>query len=173
MGKRLCSKVNSLLRDFAVIKAKLDAQRALASSRSVGNSPQRRPGGSQKSVDTVGGPLPSSRGKGKPRPSFVGRGQQRPTKLNPAANRRVPVDTSEGSEVDHPSLKEAMTQVPSTYDERASLDFKHITAMYKKSWTDCEDAYVFGVEFRKDISIYKLIEAPPEFNIRNKEMKLV
>ena len=39
VGKRLCSKVNSLLRDFAVIKAKLDEQRALAASRSVGNSP--------------------------------------------------------------------------------------------------------------------------------------
>ena len=26
VGKRLCSKVNSLLRDFVVIKAKLDAQ---------------------------------------------------------------------------------------------------------------------------------------------------
>ena len=173
VGKRLCSKVNSLLRDFAVIRAKLDAQRALASSRSVGHSPQRRPGGSQGSLDTVEGPLSSSRGKGKPRPSSASRGQQRPSKLNPAANRRVPVGASEGSEVDHPSLKEAMTQVPSTYDERASPDFKHITAVYKKFWTDCEDAYVFGIDFRKDISIHRLIEAPPEFNIRMKEMKLV
>ena len=83
------------------------------------------------------------------------------------------MDTSEGSGIDHPSLKEAMTQVPSTYDERASPDFKHITAVYKKFWTDCEDAYVFGVDFRKDISIHRVIEAPPEFNIRMKEMKLV
>ena len=81
--------------------------------------------------------------------------------------------TSEGSGVDHPSFKEAMTQVPSTYDEWASPDFKHITAVYKKFWTDCEDSYVFGVDFRKDISIHRLIEAPPEFNIRMKEMKLV
>ena len=109
VGKRLYSKVNSLLRDFTVIKAKLDAQRALTSSRSVGNSPQRRPGGSQGSVDTAGGPLSSSRGKAKPRPSSAGCGQQRPSKLNPAANRRVPVGTSEGSGVDHPSLEEAMT----------------------------------------------------------------
>ena len=173
MEKQLCSKVNSLLRDFAVIKAKLDMQRALASSRSVGNSPQRRPRGSQGSVDTAGGPLSSSRGKAKPRSSSAGRRQQRPSKLNPAANRRVLVGTSEGSGVDHPSLKEAMMQVPSTYNERASPDFKHITAVYKKFWTDCEDAYVFGVDFRKDISIQRLIEAPPEFNICNKEMKLV
>ena len=173
MGKRLYSKVNSLLRDFVVIKAKLDAQRALASSRSVGNNPQRRPRGSQGSVDTAGGPLSSSRGKAKPQPSSAGHGQQQPSKLNLAANRRVPVGTSEGSGVDHPSLKEAMTQVPSTYDEKASSDFKHITVVYKKFWTDCEDAYVFGVDFRKDISIHRLIEAPPEFNIRMKEMKLV
>ena len=75
--------------------------------------------------------------------------------------------------MDHPSLKEAMTQVPSTYDERASPDFKHIMAVYRKFWTDCEDAYIFGVDFRKDISIHRLIEAPLEFNIRMKEMKLV
>ena len=74
VGKRLCSKVNFLLRDFAVIKAKLDAQRALASSRSVGNSPQRRPRGSQGLVDRAGGPLSSSRGKAKPKPSSAGRG---------------------------------------------------------------------------------------------------
>ena len=132
VGKRLCSKVNSLLRDFAVIKAKFDMQRALASLRSVGNSPQRRPGGSQGSINTTGGPLSSSRGKAKPRPSSVGRGQQRPSKLNPAANRLVPVGTLEGSGVDHPSLKEAMTQDLSTYDERAFLDFKHIMVVYKK-----------------------------------------
>ena len=110
--KQLCSKVKSLLRDFAVIKAKLDAQRALASSRFVGNSPQRRLGRSQRSVDIAEGPLSTSRGKAKPRPSSACRGQQRPSKLNPAANRRVLVGTSEGSGVDHPSLKEAMMTSP-------------------------------------------------------------
>ena len=70
--KRLCSKVNSLLRDFVIIKAKLDVQRALAASRSVGNSPQRKAGGSQGSVNTTEGPLSTSRGKAKPRLSSAG-----------------------------------------------------------------------------------------------------
>ena len=35
VGKRLCTKVNSLLQDFSVIREKLEAQRAFASPRSV------------------------------------------------------------------------------------------------------------------------------------------
>ena len=34
-GKRLCTKVNSLLQDFSVIRGKLEAQRAFASPRSI------------------------------------------------------------------------------------------------------------------------------------------
>jgi hypothetical protein len=66
-----------------------------------------------------------------------------------------------------------MTQVPSAYEERATLDFKQITAVYKKFWSDCEGAYVFGVDFRADLPIDRLVEAPASFNIRMKEDKLV
>ena len=43
LGKRLCTKVNSLLQDFSVIRGKLEAQRAFASPRSV--SREKRPPG--------------------------------------------------------------------------------------------------------------------------------
>ena len=43
VGKRLCTKVNSLLQDFSVIRGKLEAQRAFASPQSV--SRERRPPG--------------------------------------------------------------------------------------------------------------------------------
>ena len=43
VGKRLCTKVNSLLQDFSVIRRKLEAQRAFASPRSV--SREKRPPG--------------------------------------------------------------------------------------------------------------------------------
>ena len=173
VGKRLCSKVNSLLRDFSVIKVKLDAQRALASSRSVGNSPNRPPTGSQGSVDTAGRAPSTSRRKAKRRSSSTGRAQPRTSNLNPAATSRRPVGTSSASEVDHPSMKEAMTQIPSSYDERATPDYKHITAVYKKFWEECEDAYIFGVDFRKDVSIERLKNVPADFNIRVKEDRLV
>ena len=43
VGKRLCTKVNSLLQDFSVIRGKLEAQRAFASPCSV--SREKRPPG--------------------------------------------------------------------------------------------------------------------------------
>ena len=71
VGKRLCTKVNSLFQDFSVIRGKLEAQRAFASPRSVSRE-KRPPSPSQGSVDTVG--ASPALGKAKPRrPSaFVG-----------------------------------------------------------------------------------------------------
>ena len=64
VGKRLCTKVNSLLQDFSVIRGKLEAQRAFASPCSVSRE-KRPPGPSQGSVDMAGA-NPAS-GKVKPR----------------------------------------------------------------------------------------------------------
>ena len=52
VGKRLCTKVNSLLQDFSVIRGKLEAQRVFTSARSV-SMEKRPPGPSQGSVDTA------------------------------------------------------------------------------------------------------------------------
>ena len=86
VGKRLCTKVNSLLQDFSVIRGKLEAQRAIASPRSV--SKERRPlGPSQGIVDTAGASLAS--GKAKPRrPSASG--GERPTRKSPLASSSGP-----------------------------------------------------------------------------------
>ena len=64
VGKRLCTKVNSLLQDFSVIRGKLEVQRAFASPRSVSRE-KRPPSPSQGFVDTVG-TSPAS-GRAKPR----------------------------------------------------------------------------------------------------------
>ena len=70
VGKRLYTKVNSLLQDFSVIRGKLEAQRAFASPRSVSRE-RRSPGPSQGFVDMAGA-SPAS-GKAKPRrPSASG-----------------------------------------------------------------------------------------------------
>ena len=82
VGKRLCTKVNSLLQDFSVIKRKLEAQRAFANLRSFSRE-KRPPGPSQGSVNTVGA-SPAS-GKAKPRRPSASVGG-RPTRNSPLAS---------------------------------------------------------------------------------------
>nr|PNR28878.1 hypothetical protein PHYPA_027570 [Physcomitrium patens] len=171
-GKRLCTKINSLLQDFSVIKGKLEAQKLLAAPRSVRRE-VRAVGGSQASVDTVAPAPSSSREKAKLRSSSAGRGSTRSSPIAPSGDRRAASGSSQVSEVQHPTFTDAMTDVPSSYEPQSKPDFKHITAVYKKFWSECEDAYIFGVNTKKGISIDKLIDAPTEFNIRSKEDKLV
>ena len=64
VGKRLCTKVNSLLQDFSVIRSILEAQRAFASPRSVSRE-KRVPGPSQGSVDIAEAGPASGRAKPK------------------------------------------------------------------------------------------------------------
>nr|PNR49410.1 hypothetical protein PHYPA_011306 [Physcomitrium patens] len=151
-GKRLCTKINSLLQDFSVIKGKLEAQKLLAAPRSIRRE-VRAVGGSQASIDTAAPTPSSSWGKVKPRSSSAGRGSTRSSPIAPSGDRRAASSSSQVSE--------------------SKPDFKHITAVYKKFWSECEDAYIFGVNTKKGISIHKLIDAPTEFNIRSKEDKLV
>ena len=103
VGKRLCTKVNSLLQDFSVIRGKLEAQRAFASRRSVSRE-RRPPGPSQGSVDTAGASPASSKAKPK-RPSASG--GERPTRKCPLASssgRQFAGATSQVSEVAEASL---------------------------------------------------------------------
>ena len=66
-----------------------------------------------------------------------------------------------------------MSKVPSSYEPQKKVDFKHITAVYKKFWSECKDAYIFGVDEKKELSIDKMVDAPAEYNIRSREDKLV
>ena len=77
------------------------------------------------------------------------------------------------SEVAEASLADAMSKVPSSYEPQKKADFKHINAVYKKFWSECEDAYVFGVDAKRELSINQLVDAPTEYNIRSREDKLV
>ena len=77
------------------------------------------------------------------------------------------------SEVAEASLANTMSKVPSSYEPQKKADFKHITAVYKKFWLECEDAYIFGVDEKKELSIDKMVDAPAEYNIRSREDKLV
>ena len=170
--KRLCTKVNSLLQDFSVIRRKLEAQRAFASPCSVSRE-RRPPGPSQGFVDTVGA-SPAS-GKAKPmRPSASG--GERPTRkssLASSSGRQPAGAASQVSEVAEASLTDAMSKVPSSYEPQKKANFKHINAVYKKFWSECEDAYVFGVDAKRELSIDQLVDAPAEYNIRSREDKLV
>ena len=77
------------------------------------------------------------------------------------------------SEVAEASLAEAMNKVPSSYEPQKKADFKHINMVYKKFWSECKDAYIFGVDAKRELSIDQLVDAPAEYNIRSREDKLV
>ena len=134
---------------------------------------KRPPGPSQGSVDTTGA-SPAS-GKAKPRrPSTsVGGRPIRNSPLASSSSRQPGGATSQMSEVAKPSLADAMSKVPSSYERQKKADFKHITVVYKKFWSECEDAYIFGVDEKKKLSIDKMVDAPMEYNIRSREDKLV
>jgi hypothetical protein len=48
-----------------------------------------------------------------------------------------------------------------TYRTNQKPDYKQVSAMYKKYWETCTSAYIFGTEEKKELSIEKLIDAPP------------
>ena len=108
IGKRLCTKVNSLLQDFSVIRGKLEAQRAFASPRSVSRE-KRPPSPSQGSLDTAGASPTSGRAKPRRPSASVG---ERPTQKSPLASssgRQHAGATSHVSDVAEASLADAMT----------------------------------------------------------------
>ena len=172
VGKRLCTKVNSLLQDFSVIRGKLETQRAFASPWSVSRE-KRLPGPSQESVDTAGAsPAPA---KAKPRrPSGSGGDRTiRKSNLASSSGQQPAGAASQVSEVVEASLADAMSKVPSSYEPQKKADFKHITEVYKKFWSECKDAYIFGVDAKQELSIDRMVDAPTEYNIRSREDKLV
>ena len=77
------------------------------------------------------------------------------------------------SKVAEASLTNAMSKVPSSYEPLKKANFKHINAVYKKFWSKCEDAYIFGVDAKKELSIDQLVDSPAKYNIRSREDKLV
>ena len=172
IGKRLCTKVNSLLQDFSVIRGKLEAQRAFANLRSM--SREKRPTGpSQGSVDTAGAGLASGRAKPRRQSASVGGRPNRSSPLASSSGRQPTVATSQVLKVAEASLADAMSKVLSSYEPQKKANFKHINAVYKKFWSECEDAYIFGIDAKRELSIDQLVDAPAEYNIWSREDKLV
>ena len=172
VGKRLCTKFNSLLQDFSVIKGKLEAQRAFASPRSVSRE-KRVPGPSQGFVDTVGVGPTSGRAKPRRQSASVDGRLNRSSPLASSSGQQPPAATSQVLEVAEASLADAMSKVLSSYEPQKKANFKHINTVYKKFWSECKDAYIFEVDAKKELSIDQLVDAPAEYNIRSKEDKLV
>ena len=171
-GKRLCSKICTLFQDFSNIMAKLEAQKAMSTPRSVSrdNRPQGRSYGSL-DTDTAG--PSSSQAKPKRRSASAGPRISRSSPLASSSARRPTRNTSQQSEVAEANLVDAMGEVPQSWQPQVKPDFKHLNQVYQKFWTECEDAYVFGVNEKKDLPLHKLVDAPSEFNIREKEQKVV
>ena len=86
---------------------------------------------------------------------------------------RAPSKDSEASEIAEASYVNEMENIPHSQATDGKPDYKHVSQVYKKFWTTCEDAYVFDVGDKKEIDISQLIEAPATFNIRSKQTNIV
>ena len=134
---------------------------------------KRPPGPSQGSVDIAGAGPASGRAKPRRQSASMGGQPNRSSPLASSLGRQPAAATSQVSEVAEASLAEAMNKVPSSYKPQKKADFKHITAVYKKFWSEYEDTYIFGVDAKKELSFDKMVDAPTEYNIRSREDKLV
>ena len=164
--KQLCTKVNTLLQDFSIIRGKLDAQRSFATPRAV-------EGQSQGSLETATAEPSSTKAKPRPRSASASGRVQRSSPLTSSYSCRPTLGAFNLSEVANASLAEAMSKVQLAYESQKEPDFKHINTVYKKFWSECKDAYVFGVDEKKDLSIARLVSASAKYNIHSKEKKLI
>ena len=80
---------------------------------------------------------------------------------------------NEVSEVAEGSYVDEMENVPHSRATDKKPDYERVSQVYKKFWTTCEDAYVFGIGDKKEIDICQLIVAPSTFNIRSKQANIV
>ena len=171
-GKRLCTKVNKLLQDFPIIRSKLDAQRSFAIPRTIERQTKVK-GQSQGSLETATAWPSLTMAKPRPLSASTGGRAQRSSLLTSSQSCRPTPGASNLSEVADASIAEAMSKVPLVYESQKKPNFKHINIVYKKFWSECKGAYVFGVDEKKDLSIERLVNAPMQYNIRSKEKKLV
>ena len=80
---------------------------------------------------------------------------------------------SEVSEIAEACYVDEMENVPHSRAIDKKPDYERVNQVYKKFWTTCEDAYVFGIGDKKEIDISQLIKAPSTFNIRFKQANIV
>jgi hypothetical protein len=66
-----------------------------------------------------------------------------------------------------------ISNIPHSQATDKKPDYEHVSAVYQKFWTTCEDAYVYKVGDKKEIDISQMIEAPATYNIRSKQTNIV
>ena len=63
--------------------------------------------------------------------------------------------------------------VPHSWATQRNINYQHVSKVYKRFWTNCEDAYVLKVGKKREIDISQLVEASATFNIRSKQDNIV
>ena len=81
--------------------------------------------------------------------------------------------SSEVSLVIDASIVDKMENMLHSTASECKIDYQSVSEAYKQFWATCEDAYVFNVGERVEIDITKLIPAPPTYNIRSQESRIV
>ena len=124
-------------------------------------------------MDTAGAGPTSGRGKPRGQSGSVGGQPNQSSPLASSSGRQPAATTSQVSEVAEASLADVISKVPSLYEPQKKADFKHINTVYKKFLSECKDAYIFGVDAKRELSIDQLVDALAEYNIRPREDKQV
>ena len=124
-------------------------------------------------MDTAGSGRSSSKAKPRRQSDSMGGQLNQSSPLTSSSGQQPTAATSQVSEVAEASLADAMSKVPSLYEPKKKADFKHINAVYKKLWSECDDTYIFGIDAKRELSIDQLVNVPAEYNIRSREDKLV
>lgn len=156
-GKRLCTKLGLLMNSFKVFKGKLEMQQSFLTSRTVttghNSQDEGQPSIGRKTVRS------QSRGARHKKPPITpsSSGCNAPKAL--FSSKKLVEKDSEQSSLDSLSYLEQMTTIPEALHTDRKLDYKVVSAMYKNFWETCSNAFISGVDEKKELLIDKLIDA--------------
>ena len=66
-----------------------------------------------------------------------------------------------------------IANVPHSRAMEKKPNYEQMSQVYKKFWTTCEDAYIFGVRQKKEIDISQMEDPSATFYIRSKQSNMV
>jgi len=117
---------------------------------------------------SMGTQTQGSQGRGKrnmklpPTPTSV----TRSSPLGSTSAKKPAEKASEQSGLGELSYADLMAMVPQALQTDRRPDYKTVSAVYKRFWETCTDAYFLGVNEKKVLPLEQFTEAPAEFNIR-------
>ena len=85
----------------------------------------------------------------------------------------MPAKDSEVSEVAKGSYVDKIANVPYSRATKKKPKYEQVSHVYKKFWTICENAYIFGVGQKKEIDISQMKDPPATFNICSKQSNII